>query len=214
MRFLSTCARTLAVALHVLTSLPGPSLHFTGGSAVGAGADIQRCGALRMALSDHLRGERPMIDQAKRSMPSAGSTCWTLASEPEAGYIACHVHAPSPANGKGAQVMGQGMRRLTGMLCTALLGFAHPALADAIDGDWCRADGKRMMIQGPAIVTPGGQHANGSYTRHAFSYVIPAGEAGAGATVSIQLLSEYLAHARQGVDAPVQEWRRCQPGVS
>jgi hypothetical protein len=54
----------------------------------------------------------------------------------------------------------------------------------------------------------------GDYSRHAFSYVIPAGEAGAGATVSIQLLSEYLAHARQAADAPVQEWRRCQPGVS
>ena len=47
-----------------------------------------------------------------------------------------------------------------------------------------------------------------------FSYVIPAGEAGAGATVEIQLLNEYLAHARQGDDPSVQEWRRCQPGVS
>ena len=110
--------------------------------------------------------------------------------------------------------MRQAMYGLAGAACAALLGFIHPALADAIDGDWCRADGKRMTIRGPAIVTPGGQQINGDYTRHFFSYVIPAGEAGAGATVSIQLLSEYLAHARQGVDAPVQEWRRCQPGVS
>ena len=106
------------------------------------------------------------------------------------------------------------IRLLTGIVCAALLGFACPALADAIDGDWCRTDGKRMTIRGPAIVTPGGQRTSGDYTRHAFSYVIPAGEADAGATVSIQLLSEYLAHARQGVDAAVQEWRRCQPGVS
>jgi hypothetical protein len=28
------------------------------------------------------------------------------------------------------------------------------------------------------------------------------------------LLNEYLAHARQGDDPSVQEWRRCQPGVS
>jgi hypothetical protein len=110
--------------------------------------------------------------------------------------------------------MRQWMRLLIGLVGTALLGFSCPALADAIDGDWCRADGKRMMIRGPAIVTPGGQQTNGNYTRHSFSYVIPAGEAGAGATVSIQLLSEYLAHARQGIDAPVQEWRRCQPGIS
>jgi hypothetical protein len=71
-----------------------------------------------------------------------------------------------------------------------------------------------MTIRGPAIVTPGGQRAGGDYTRHSFSYVIPAGEAGAGATVSIQLLGEHLAHARQGAEAVVQEWRRCQPGVS
>ena len=110
--------------------------------------------------------------------------------------------------------MRQGMRLSTGAVCAVLLGFVHPALADAIDGDWCRTDGKRMAIRGPAIVTPGGQHTSGDYTRHSFSYVIPAGEAGAGATVSIQLLGEYLAHAHQGTDAAVQEWRRCQPGVS
>jgi hypothetical protein len=103
---------------------------------------------------------------------------------------------------------------LAGAICAALHGFSRPALADAIDGDWCRADGKRMTIRGPAIVTPGGRETSGNYTRHFFSYVIPSGEAGAGATVSIQLLSEYLAHARQGADEPVQEWRRCQPGVS
>lgn len=102
---------------------------------------------------------------------------------------------------------------LAATLSAVLFGFVSPALADAIDGNWCRADGKRMSIDGPTIVTPGGQKTNGDYSRHAFSYVIPGGEAGAGGTVSIQLLGEYLAHARQG-DSPVQEWRRCPPGVS
>jgi hypothetical protein len=88
------------------------------------------------------------------------------------------------------------------------------AYADAIDGNWCRADGKRMTIRGPDIVTPGGAQTRGDYSRHFFSYVIPAGEAGAGKTVSITLLSEYLAHAREGADAAVQEWRRCQADVS
>jgi hypothetical protein len=110
--------------------------------------------------------------------------------------------------------MSRSFLLLAGTICVALYGFSRPALADAIDGDWCRADGKRMTIRGAAIVTPGGQETNGNYTRHFFSYVIPSGESGAGATVSIQLLSEYLAHARQGADASVQEWRRCQPGVS
>jgi hypothetical protein len=111
-------------------------------------------------------------------------------------------------------MMRRGILLLTAAVGAGLFGFVHSAAADAIDGDWCRSDGKRMTIHGPAIVTPGGQQTNGNYSRHAFSYVIPSGEAGAGATVSIQLLSEYLAHAREGVDAPVQEWRRCQPDVS
>ncbi|MCW5693837.1 MAG: hypothetical protein KIT48_15870 [Pseudolabrys sp.] len=96
----------------------------------------------------------------------------------------------------------------------ALLALAAPAFADAIDGDWCRADGKHMTIRGPAIVTPGGKETQGNYSRHAFSYVVPAGEAGAGNTVAITLLGEYLARSREGENGPEQEWRRCQPGTS
>jgi hypothetical protein len=103
---------------------------------------------------------------------------------------------------------------LAATFTAGVLGFSHAALADAIDGDWCQSDGKRMSINGPAIVTPGGHHMSGDYGRHSFSYVIPSGEAGAGATMSIQLLGEYLAHARAGTDAAIEEWRRCQPGVS
>ena len=99
--------------------------------------------------------------------------------------------------------------------CVLLVGLSTAALADAIDGDWCHSNGKRMSIHGPEIVTPGGKQTQGDYSRHFFSYVVPAGEAGAGETVAITLLGEYLAHSRQGgTDAPVQEWRRCQPGVS
>ena len=93
--------------------------------------------------------------------------------------------------------------------------LAGPAHADAIDGDWCRTDGKRMSIRGPDIVTPGGHSIRGDYTRHSFSYVVPAGESGAGEIVSIILRNEYLAHARQGTpDAPLQEWKRCPATVS
>ena len=35
-----------------------------------------------------------------------------------------------------------------------LLTSVHISLADVIDGAWCRADGKRMKIRGPEIVTP------------------------------------------------------------
>src|ERR1700704_4980883 len=99
--------------------------------------------------------------------------------------------------------MRQTMLLRAGAACAALFGFVYPAHEDAIDGEWCRVDGKRMTIRGPVIITPGGKQTNGDYARHSFSYVIPADELGAGATVWIQLLSEYLAHARQGTDAPV-----------
>ena len=97
------------------------------------------------------------------------------------------------------------------ILATALLLAAPTAvLADAIDGNWCSADGQHMTIQGDDITTPGGAQIKGNYDRHAFDYVVPAGEAGSGETVNIVLRSEYLAVSRQGAaNAPVKEWRRC-----
>jgi hypothetical protein len=88
-----------------------------------------------------------------------------------------------------------------------LAGVAH---ADAIDGEWCSVDGQHMSIAGPDITTPGGKQMKGNYSRHAFDYVVPDGEAGAGQTVNIYLRSEYLAVSRQGAsNAPLREWRRC-----
>jgi len=48
-----------------------------------------------------------------------------------------------------------------------LLTSVHISLADVIDGDWRRADGKRMKIHGPDLVTPGGHQTRGDYTRAA-----------------------------------------------
>ena len=113
--------------------------------------------------------------------------------------------------------MSRAMTRLPQLLIAAAM-VVVPSVsvrADAIDGDWCNSTGKRMAIRGPDILTPGGTKLKGNYTRHFFSYVIPQGESGAGKTMAITLLSEYLAHAREGGDdAPVIEWRRCQPGIS
>jgi hypothetical protein len=124
--------------------------------------------------------------------------------------------AESPAaQTEGDQAMNQQYLGLIAATAVLLWLAPTPGRADVIDGDWCKADGRRMKIRGPEIVTPGGNSTRGDYTRHSFVYVIPAGEAGAGDTVSIILLSEYLAHARQGgADAPVQIWNRCPPGVA
>ena len=87
--------------------------------------------------------------------------------------------------------------------------------ADAIDGEWCSTDGMRMSISGERITTPGGRQIQGNYSRHAFDYVVPDGESGAGQAVNIILRSEYLATSRQGAaDTPAREWRRCKEGIS
>ena len=101
------------------------------------------------------------------------------------------------------------LRTLT-MAAVLLLAAPTAAFADAIDGDWCSADGQHMTINGDDITTPGGKAIKGNYTRHAFDYVVPADEAGSGETVRILLRGEYLALSRQGpADAPIREWRRC-----
>ena len=98
--------------------------------------------------------------------------------------------------------MRKKMLFLIAAICVAFPMLSHTAFADAIDGDWCGSDGKRMTIRGPSIITPGGQQVTGDYTRHFFSYVIPAGELGAGATVAIQLLNEYLAQLAKALTVP------------
>lgn len=104
------------------------------------------------------------------------------------------------------------LRAATAAAALILLGAA-PALADAIDGDWCFDDGSKLTINGPDLVTPGGKQLKGDYDRHHFSYVVPAAEPGAGGTVSMVLLSEI----RMRLKPPAGEeqlWRRCGKPVS
>jgi hypothetical protein len=106
-------------------------------------------------------------------------------------------------------------RLLVALATIALALQTGIARADAIDGEWCSTDGMRMSISGEKITTPGGSNIQGNYSRHAFDYVVPAGESGSGETVDIILRSEYLAMSRQGAaDGPMREWRRCKEGIS
>lgn len=99
----------------------------------------------------------------------------------------------------------------------ALSTLAGPALADAIDGNWCHTDGRRFSIRGPEIVTPGGKRMEGSYSRHWFSYTVPTPEPGAGQTVYMALANENTVYLRLGeaaADKPQETWVRCAPSIS
>ena len=95
------------------------------------------------------------------------------------------------------------------------VGMISPAMADAIDGDWCYA-GRHLMIDGPKIVTPGGTSMMGTYDRHAFRYKIPTSEKGAGENVFMVQRSEELMNfwqtpeAAPGPETPPQVWTRCK----
>jgi hypothetical protein len=90
---------------------------------------------------------------------------------------------------------------------------AGVARADAIDGDWCYSDGRRLTINGPDLTTPGGGQLKGDYDRHHFSYVVPSSEPGAGATVAMVLLSETLMRLKPPAGEE-QTWRRCGKPIS
>lgn len=103
---------------------------------------------------------------------------------------------------------GPALLGLFGAVCLNLA--PSPALADRIDGQWCAPDGKgRLQIDGPDIVTPGGNRIQGQYGRHNFVYVIPEGEPGTGITVSMIQLHEMAINRQQG-NGPVETWTRCQ----
>lgn len=93
---------------------------------------------------------------------------------------------------------------------------AGPAFADAIDGNWCHSDGRRFSIRGPEIVTPGGKHMEGNYSRHGFTYSAPAPEPGAGGIISMSLANENTVYLRYGeaASAAPETWVRCSPSVS
>ena len=92
---------------------------------------------------------------------------------------------------------------------------ASPALADAIDGDWCSPNGARhLTIDGPRIVTPTGVRMEGSYTRHTFDYVAPAREPEAGKRIEMRLLGETAVQFRPDGETQAQVWRRCARPIS
>jgi len=110
-------------------------------------------------------------------------------------------------------MVGHRLKFLTAALGLAML--ASPAFADAIDVNWCHTDGRRFIIHGPEIVTPGGTRMEGNYSRHWFTYTAPAPEPGAGQTIFMALADENTVYLRRGEQTAAPEtWVRCSPSVS
>ncbi|MFV0296629.1 MAG: hypothetical protein ACK5JT_10980 [Hyphomicrobiaceae bacterium] len=103
------------------------------------------------------------------------------------------------------------------LFSSLFLGMApSTASADAIDGDWCR-NGRHFTIDGQKIMTYGGTAMTGDYTRHTFSYIVPANEPEAGTEIIMQLQSETelrLFHQGGGTGRSRQSgpetWNRCR----
>ena len=95
-------------------------------------------------------------------------------------------------------------------LAGLVLGFSAPAQADQIDGDWCSTtEAAHFSISGPMIVTPAGTATTGDYRRHFFSYVVPAGDPGAGSKIDMQQLNDEEILVAVDGGEPVL-WRRCE----
>ena len=107
---------------------------------------------------------------------------------------------------------GRGMPKRAWISAGLLIGsfLPAPALADAIDGNWCSMDGRSMSIAGPQIVTPGGTKMKGDYDRHGFRYVVPAKENPAGVKVDMSLVDDDTLQVTVG-KGPMKTWRRCKP---
>ena len=94
-------------------------------------------------------------------------------------------------------------------LASALCLLPSPSSADQIDGDWCfPGDGRNLHIQGDDIVTPNGTGTKGDYTRHAFRYIVPDNEPGAGDEINMRQLNDQTMVLLRP-DGTEETWKRC-----
>jgi len=68
------------------------------------------------------------------------------------------------------------VRKLVLGIALSAFGSGH-ALADQIDGTWCKPNSNdRMHIDGANVITPGGNKVIARYSRHSIEYDVPDGE--------------------------------------
>ena len=94
-------------------------------------------------------------------------------------------------------------------MALAVLMIPFGALADRIDGNWCAKDGRILTIDGPSMITPGGNAIAGDYKRHSFVYTVPKAEPGAGATVNMYQLNDETIRVSLINGDGTEIWNRC-----
>jgi hypothetical protein len=97
-----------------------------------------------------------------------------------------------------------------------LITTAQPSLADRIDGDWCSPRGQSISVNGPNVVTPGGQTVVANYDRHHVDFEIPEGEPSSGDRFSADQLnheeiSVSIVPARDARTGKAVIWTLCKP---
>ena len=97
----------------------------------------------------------------------------------------------------------------------ALFATTTIAFADQIDGTWCSPSGQSITIQGPRIVTPGGNVVKGRYNRHHADFELPEGEANSGSRMNADQLNDeqirvIVIGEEPSANQPSGIWTRCQ----
>jgi len=91
-----------------------------------------------------------------------------------------------------------------------------PAMADRIDGIWCKPNSsERMMIDGERVITPAGNEVTARYTRHAIEYDVPDGERPQGGRIHAAQLDDNRIDVarikRVQPEPPAHDiWTRCE----
>jgi hypothetical protein len=97
-----------------------------------------------------------------------------------------------------------------------MVAMCSTASADQIDGNWCSLDGQRLSIDGPHVITPGGNSLIANYGRHHIDYEIPKGEPRAGDRFTADQLSDdeirvTIIKGATTTTAKPEIWTPCKP---
>lgn len=97
----------------------------------------------------------------------------------------------------------------------ALAAWAGPASADQIIGYWCSPSGSQSIkVDHSSVVSPGGRTVEAQVRRHYLEFVIPQGEANAGAKFTADQLGEERISVKiisKGGTSTPEIWVPCKP---